>query len=233
MTARRNWTEDELRVLAAIYFKADFSLGDDERDECRTIAACFDRSASAIDRQWRNMDAVVKGKTGMNIGKLVTETVTGYLTHPAGFAQLAALICEEQGWPLVDLIRHGYQTTANKPIVQEKDDEIGDMLKRFAYGLEFKVFPAGAQGFQRDGEIHFNEIRYTVQISAVAIGTKGNLSVHVSTKPAVLAEALEPITARVQPKIFGTGRRGYYASGRATVDTLAFQVAIRAVQLCN
>jgi hypothetical protein len=231
MSARQNWTEDELRVLAAIYFKADFSLGDDERDECRTIAACFNRSAAAIDRQWRNMDAVVKGKSGMNIGKLVSDTVAGYLSNPAGFTQLAAHICEKRGWPLVDLIRQGYQSIENKPIVQEKDDKLSDMLKRFAQGMMFKVFPAGAQGFQRDGEIYFNQIRYSVQISAVAIGTRGNNSIHVQTKPTALADSLEPITSRVQSKIFGTGRRGYYVSGRATVDTQSFQVAIRAIQV--
>lgn len=75
---RRDWTEDEVRVLAAIYFKANFSVGDDARDECRTIAACFGRTASAIDRQWRNMDAVAKNKTGLNIGNLVKETVTNF-----------------------------------------------------------------------------------------------------------------------------------------------------------
>jgi hypothetical protein len=56
---RRNWSTDELRVLAAIYFNSSFSIGDDGRDECRSIADAIGRTPSSVDRQWRNLDAVV------------------------------------------------------------------------------------------------------------------------------------------------------------------------------
>lgn len=229
MTARRNWTEDELRVLAAIYFKANFSLGDDERDECRTIAACFERTAAAIDRQWRNMDAVVKDKPG-NIGQLVRDTVIAYLTNPAGYRQLAVRICENKRWPLIDLIREGYQSQANKPLNQEVDAEIGHLLNRFAMGTEFKLFPAGAQGFVRDGVIEFGGASFNVHVSAVAVGSRNNLALHVRAQPGDIAGALTDLLASLEPKVFNTGQKGYYGADRVTVGDEAFHVKVRAVQ---
>ena len=71
----RNWSMTELRVLAAIYFSASFSAGDDAREECRMIADCFGRTPASVDRQWRNMQAVIVGKTNYNIGQLVRQAV--------------------------------------------------------------------------------------------------------------------------------------------------------------
>ena len=230
---RRDWTEDEVRVLAAIYFKANFSVGDDARDECRTIAACFGRTASAIDRQWRNLDAVAKNKTGLNIGNLVKETVTNFLTHPAAYRQLALHICDEKAWPLVDLIIEGHQSASNKPLPQEIDENIGKLLQRFAQNLEFKLFPAGSQGFTRQGDIEYDGDRYQVQISAVAVGTKENPSKLVRSKPEDLAGAMSVIMAKVEKRIFGTGRRGFYGAGRATVNGETFQVTVRAFQISD
>lgn len=230
MTARRDWTEDELRVLAAIYFNADFSVGDDARDECRTMAACFERNAAAIDRQWRNIDAVVKGKAG-NIGQLVRDTATAYLTNPAAYTQLAVHICENRRWPLIDLIREGYQMPANKPLQQGIDSDICDVLSEFAMGLEFRLFPAGAQGFQREGIIGFAGARFNVRISAVAVGSRANRAQHVRARPVDIASALKGLIARVEAKVFGTGRTGYYGEGRLMVCDEPFQVTIRAVQV--
>lgn len=230
MSLRRDWTEDELRVLAAIYFKADFSLGDDARDECRTIAACFDRSPSAIDRQWRNMDAVAKGKRGLNIGKLVKEAVGNYLAHPSGCATLAVRVCEVRGWPLIDLIREGRQSEVNKPLLQERDRQIETQLCLFAEQLVFVVFPAGAQGFLRTGVIAAGGIKYDVRISAVAVGTRGKPHVHVRTRSADLASAMLPVVRDVEPRILAAGKIGYYGQGRIAVNAESFEVVIRAVQ---
>lgn len=229
MTVRRDWTEDELRVLVAIYFNANFSVGDDARDECRTIAACFERNAAAIDRQWRNIDAVVKGKPG-NIGQLVRETTTAYLTNPAGYKQLAVHICKTNGWPLTDLVREGYQSQANKPHSQSPDAEIGDVLNQFAHGLAFNLFPAGAQGFLRAGVVEVKGVGLNVHVSAVAVGSRNNPTFHVRAQPLDIAQGLRELLLRVEPKVFGTGRKGYYCDGRITVGHEAFQVTIRAVQ---
>lgn len=231
MSARRDWTEDEVRVLAAIYFKADFSVGDDARDECKSIAACFNRSAAAIDRQWRNMDAVTKAKPGTHIGKIVRDTVASYSTNPAGYDQLAIRICETNGWPLVDLIRDGYQSAANRPIIAKINEEIDGLLKRFATEIEFKIFPAGAQGFQKEGVIEYQGMRLFVQMSAVAIGTKGNYAAHVRAKSSEIAESIQTILYRVEPKSFGTGRSGYYLEGRASVREEKYQINVRAVEI--
>ena len=230
MTARRNWTEDELRVLAAIYFNANFSVGDDARDECRTIAACFERNAAAIDRQWRNLDAVVKGKAG-NIGQLVRETATVYLTNPAAYRQLAVHICETHHWPLTDLIREGHQIQANRPLRLEVGAEISEVLGEFAKGLAFKLFPAGAQGFEREGVIAFGGARFNVRVSAVAVGSRSNRSLHVRAQPGDIAAALKELLAHVQARVFGTGRKGYFGDGRVMVGDEPLQVTIRAVQL--
>jgi hypothetical protein len=83
-----------LRVLAAIYFNSSFSIGDDAREECQAIAESLSRSPASVDRQWRNMAAIVKGDRSYHVGGDVRRAVGDYLANPGGSKALALSVCD-------------------------------------------------------------------------------------------------------------------------------------------
>jgi hypothetical protein len=227
---RRDWSEDELLVLAAIYCSASFSIGDDARDECRTMADCFGRTAGAVDRQWRNMDAVISGKSGLNIGKKVGEAVRSHLSNPVGYRKVALKICIDRSWPLQDLIIDGVQRESNRPLAQKLQPELRDFLKLFCDGISFKLFPSGAQGFERVGHVDFDSGDYRVSVTAVALGTGSTNSVQITAPTRSVSSAIAAVVDAVEPKVFPTGRVGYFGSGRVSFEGHSFQVSIQALQ---
>lgn len=227
----RNWSLEELRVLAAIFFNSNFSIGDDAHDECRVMADCFQRTPSSVDRQWRNLDAVRKGKTDVNVGHLVKKVVADYLADPKASRSLAEAICASQGWPLEGFIR-GEEVQRLASTESLGNGAMTDALLRLAEGLEYKYFSTGSQGFFRQSKITLpGGSRYQAQITAVLIGSKENMSVNVSTRPADLCNAIRPLILEVAEKTFKTGRKGYYGNGKTKVGNEKFQVAIQAVEI--
>ncbi|MCG3771488.1 MAG: hypothetical protein JW384_02674 [Nitrosomonadaceae bacterium] len=229
-TERRcQWSEDELVVLAAVYISGSFSMGDDERDECQTMAACFGRTASAIDRQWRNMDAVVKGKTGFNIGRLVAEAALRFVMNPAANRRIALGICSDRGWPLVDLILHGRQEEGNKPIILSLSRDDRMRLESCCHEVQFKIFPSGSQGFGLNSSVVLSDGSYSVSISAVLAQSKANPHLHIKTSPETMSQALQKLVKDVAPKTFVSGRVGYYGSVKLILGSDNYRVTIRAV----
>lgn len=227
----RNWTIDELRVLAAVFFNSRFSIGDDERDECRAMADCFGRTPASVDRQWRNMAAVVKGDDGYNVGALVKRAVADYLTNPTGSKAIAISVCRQHDWPLESLVMEG----VHEPLVETAPSgllaEIQRGLRHLVQGLEFKMFSSGSQGFYRQGKIQVGTGRYQAQVTAVLIGSKHDMTVTANAPREELAYAIMPLIETVQAKTFRTGRVGFYSSGKAAVDQERYQVSLQAVRI--
>jgi len=228
----RNWSTDELRVLAAIYFNASFSMGDDQRDECRAIADCFGRTPASIDRQWRNLDAVVKGKKSYNIGNLVRQTAGDYLSHPAGSKSIAISICKQQSWPLESLITDGKQAPLATSYGTQSNSDLQSAFRSLLDHLDFKLFSSGSQGFYCQGKIVLGDgQRYQAQVTVVLIGSKNDLTINVEASRDEITFALLPILDKIQNKSFKTGRDGYYANGKAQLGKERYQVGIQAVQI--
>ena len=101
---RKNWSREELSVLVTIFHSSSFSIGDDERSECKRMAKAFGRTASAVDRQWRNIADIKDGKEGLQVSKLISECVLEYFEDPKNFQELALLICRQRNWDVADLI---------------------------------------------------------------------------------------------------------------------------------
>ena len=232
MNGSRNWSVEELRVIVAIFFNASFSIGDDARDECRAIADCFGRTPSSIDRQWRNIDAVVKGKMTYNIGSLVRKTASDYLANPVGSKELAQTICKNEGWPLLSLITEGTQQPLESANKSAQHIELSDRFRDLSNFLEFKLFSSGSQGFYCQGKIKLDDgTRYQSQVTAVLIGSKNDLTINMVTSREDIGFALIPVFKKLEAKTFKTGRTGFYASGKAQVGTERFQVGIQAIQI--
>jgi len=228
----RNWSLDELRVLAAIYFNASFSAGDDARDECRAIADCFSRPPASIDRQWRNMQAVLQQNKTYNIGRLVHQAVHDYVNDPVGSKAVALATCRTKGWPLTDLITQGRQSQPLEALEDAGRQEMARYFRDFLDGLQFKVFSTGSQGFFRAGKFtSLSGSRYQAQATAVLIGSKKDLTIQVKAKSEEVAYAFIPVVNAVEAKVFKTGRTGFYGQGKLSVGTERYQAALQAVEI--
>lgn len=230
MAKRINWTEDELRVLAAIFFNASFSIGDDARDECRIIADAFGRTPSSVDRQWRNMAAVVKGKTGYKIGALVRKAVIDHSSDPMAYKSLALDTCRRRDWPLAGLV--AWRDDVMLPTQNRNDKELVSAVKRCCKSLEFKLFPSGSQGFAADRDVVIGGgRRMHIQISATLIGSSQHPTVQMITSSTEIALAAEQLVPGIESKVFKTGRIGSYGGGRCQVGNERFHVNIQAVEI--
>ena len=101
---RRPWTNEEVVVLVAIYSSQSFSVGDDEKAECKNIAKAFGRSPGTIDRQWRNIKNCLEGKPVKKVGVLVKETAENMRRDPKKIRKMAKYYCDHNSWYLDDLI---------------------------------------------------------------------------------------------------------------------------------
>jgi hypothetical protein len=223
------WSEDQLRVLAAIFFNASFSIGDDQRDECRIIADAFGRTPSSVDRQWRNMAAVVKGTTGYNIGRLVRQAVTDYLSDAVAYKAIALDVCRRHDWPLAGLIMSG---EVPPPKGKQVDEELIDAIEDCCRNFEFKIFPSGSQGFHIERDINLAESGHVhIQVSATLIGSSQDPTVNMNTSNEEIGQAVRELAPQIEAKAFNTGRVGNYGSGRCQVGSERFYVNIQAVQI--
>lgn len=236
-TPRVAWTQEEARVLVAIYFGASFSIGDDARDECRVIADAFGRTPSSVDRQWRNVQAIVNSNTTYNIGKIIKTSVSEYLDNPKAMKQIAIQISEQLQWGLEDLIRNGQITSE---LVSEMsrlnetppDDQLMSDLHRLLDALSAKSYTSGALGFFVQGGVQgAARAQYQAQFSVVLIGSK-----HLES-PNLLAPTEEAVVAvktklgQLQPKRFASGRTGYFGNAKFQIAQERFQVTMQVVHI--
>ena len=109
MVGGQLWSEDESRVLVAIFNSNDFSVGDDDRLENHRMAEALDRTPSAIDWQWRNIDGLIKrDKAALNVGANVIDAVADFESDPKTARLVAIEICRRNGWTeLIQMIGIG------------------------------------------------------------------------------------------------------------------------------
>jgi hypothetical protein len=103
---RREWSEAEVVVLCAIFVSLGFSSGDDERPECKKIAAEFGRSRGTIDRQWRNIKDYLANMKCEKVGTNVKYWSDVALADPNRLKRLALHYCEFYNWDLIEILEH-------------------------------------------------------------------------------------------------------------------------------
>jgi hypothetical protein len=99
--------------------------------------------------------------------------------------------------------------------------------------LEYKVFQgSGSKGFHCQGEITAAGARYQASAQAVLIGSKKDPRMQVRASAGQVKDALtDLIRAGLPPKVFQSGKKGYYASGALPVRAESYQAQVQAVLL--
>lgn len=97
----KNWNRDELVVLFAFYRRKALAVLDDSHITSQAIAAEFGRTASAVDRQARNMDDVVRGRKIQHVGQLAIAVAQAYGANDLGLLyQEANAAIQRNQWGL-------------------------------------------------------------------------------------------------------------------------------------
>lgn len=228
----RLWELDELRVLVAIYFNSEFSIGDDARNEARAIADTLGRSPSSVDRQWRNIRAVIDADERQNVGQSLKKAVQDYWADSDSSCAAAISICARRGWHLDQLIEG--ELSSRSPLVRDGsvDGILIDRLRDFSDKIDFKFFKTGSQGFFRQGKVNMPDgRRFQCQVSAILIGSKDDPMTQICTEKETLSFEMQKVLSNVRPKVFKSGRTGFYANGKVAVGEERFQVAFQAVEI--
>lgn len=228
----RLWELEELRVLVAIYFNSEFAIGDDARNEARAIADAFGRSPASIDRQWRNIRAVIDADDRQNVGQSLKKAIQDYWADPESSRAIAMSICTRKGWKLDQLITG--ESGSRTPLVRDGSVDLllADKLRDFSDRIDFKFFKTGSQGFFRQGKVTMPDGRkFQCQVSAILIGSKNDPMAQIRTERQTLSFEMQKVLSNVRPKIFRSGRSGFYANGKVAVGEERFQVAIQAVEI--
>lgn len=233
--ARRSgklWSLEELRVLAAIYFNASFSIGDDARDECRAIADSLGRTPSSVDRQWRNLHAVVQGKSAVyNVGKLVREAAAEYLADPRRTKALALDICTSEDWPLSDLIEEGEHDPLDSVGVTDEFPRLVPTLVSLCSRIQFKAYPK-SQGFEVEELIKLTRGREAkAKLQAIYVPSASESDPGPSARTADVGAAIAAVIPELDATIFRTGRVGMLANTTVSVAGETFKVKIDVSQL--
>ncbi|GAA4100966.1 hypothetical protein [Actinomadura miaoliensis] len=98
-------------------------------------------------------------------------------------------------------------------------------------GLVAKTFSSGSKGFHTTGKITVDGVRYQAQAQAVLIGSKADPKVKVQAKRDEAVSALATFTDGLTPKMFSTGRTGFYATGKVEIGGQRYQAQAQAVRL--
>ena len=104
MPRNGRFAEAEIVVLCGVFSVNDFSAGDDEKTECKRIAAALNRRPGTIDRQWRNIKDYLAGLPARKTGQEVKRWADVMLQNPALVRSLATHYCVENNWNLIDIL---------------------------------------------------------------------------------------------------------------------------------
>jgi hypothetical protein len=103
------WNDEELLVLLGIFVSQPFSAGDDSAAVNGRIARAFDRTAGAIDLQWRNVKHHLYRLdlygVERHVGRNVMDVIDRYRTDLGHLRRDALDAMQSNGWDLEDLLR--------------------------------------------------------------------------------------------------------------------------------
>jgi hypothetical protein len=208
-----------------------FSIGDDERIECRIIADALGRSPSSVDRQWRNIAALLKGDTQLHIGKMVREVLEAHLDDPIAGRRLALRVAERNRWPLARLIQAG-EATEDTTVAKPSDTVAARRaLLEGLEELDYSIFPSGSHGFGLTTAVTLPDARRCrCYVSCTLISQEVSGCAAFATVDRV-KRALRSVVERVKVLSLPSGGLSVVHHSRLEIARERFSVVIRLVQL--
>jgi hypothetical protein len=232
MEKNRKWNEDELRVLTAVFFASPFAAGDDARYECILIADCFDRTPSSIDRQWRNVSAILNEKDGYNIGAGVKHALNEYLENPVAAKKVALRILERNKWPLNELISAGTLHKENLQETEKGKKIIAKILDKLHLHLNYKIFASGSHGFSLIEDINLKEhAKVKINISVTLLNIEEIEVLSLTTTVEKMLNIIREKISQVKIIELPSGRCFGQYGENFRLDRHKFTLSIRIIEL--
>jgi hypothetical protein len=208
-----------------------FSIGDDERIECRIIADAIGRSPSSVDRQWRNIAALLKGDTELHIGQLVRDVLQTHLDDPVAGRRLALRIAERNGWSLERLIQAGEATGGTAIASPSVTAAARQALIGALEELDYCIFPSGSHGFGLTTAVTLPDMRRCrCYVSCTLVASEAPGRAVLATVDRV-RRALRGVAGRVRVLTLPSGGLSVTDHSRLELARERFSVVIRLVQV--
>jgi hypothetical protein len=97
------WQEGELVVLIAFLLSRGLSELTDSHTTCQQIAEALRRTPASVERQARNIMAIVAGKEAYNVGAPVYKVIHNYYGDHQKSYDRAQEVMDENEWDLPSL----------------------------------------------------------------------------------------------------------------------------------
>jgi hypothetical protein len=233
MSSRKPWSREEAQVLVAIYFASNFSSGDDEHDECRIIADSFGRTPASIDRQWRNIAAVLQEHTDLHIGKLIYDTASEFLADPASAREAALRVANSRAWPVTSLIKKGQldNNSQLQPGNVEIEAKLKVRLSNLIDHLEYKIFASGAHGYHFSERFEVASRHFSLSISCTLQEQQKDFTVDVKATSAEVSPHVIKLIQDCPVKQFPSGRIGIFLTSKINIKSEQFLVSAQVTEL--
>lgn len=99
MSPQRRWSDDDLVVLLAFYFRYPRSSHTDSHPDCQGLARVLGRSASAVDHQLRNIDFdLVRQAADRHCSQRLAQFLNQYKDNLPHLYSEANSILERRNW---------------------------------------------------------------------------------------------------------------------------------------
>lgn len=93
------WTDDELTVLLAFYFRYPRSSHTDSHADCRRLASALSRTPGAVDNQLRNIDFdLVRGTSDRHVSQSLARLLNQKKDNLSGLYREANRILRRRRW---------------------------------------------------------------------------------------------------------------------------------------
>ena len=226
------WSIDECRVLVAVYINSSLSIGDDGRNEAREIVDAFKRSPSSIDRQWRNIQDILRETSISNVGARLKRSVYEYLQDPMAFRKLALYLCDRNNWPLELLIVGGEDDAGL--LVEENlvNRELGEALCELFPRMEFHLFPSRAQGLIVESGVRLSSKRcFWCSISVVADGSRRDAKFYFNVDQEKLRLEASDALRLMRGVQFQSGRQAFYLDTKVWISEQQYNIRATAQEV--
>src|SRR5664280_1726315 len=108
---------------------------------------------------------------------------------------------------------------------------VPDAVAEVARDVVRKDFATGSKGFHAQGKLVIDGGRYQVQVQAILVGSKTDPTARMIVKDEAMREALATFAEDMAPRVFSSGKAGWYIQGKVNVGGQRFQASAQAVLL--